>query len=621
LLSLQSPAQQSSSVLKTVLAGEDLLFRSPDSLNFFTQALFKSNDSLQIALGNFLLAQKLTYHSQYDAARKIFQNVIAFAEKNKQAELKILTGAEMAHFFRLNEQYETALRLLNESLRLSEKKNDPLIKFRMYCKMAELQRALGDHKVGLKYLDRAEEISKSTKIPDAEMSYMFHRKAALSENISDAEKFSLRSLEFSERCGDLHSMATSYNELGYIYGHSGNNQKVYDKPLGFYRKAEAAWRELGFYRYLVSVQNNIANEHLANGNADSSVLTCNSMIEVAEKYGWVTILNDAHRTLSSIYVARKDWEKAFYHRDKQLNYHLQDVNATNGKAVKELEIKFETENKDKALELEKASAAIEKNKGEAVSRQRNFIVAISFLLFVILVLSLLFTLRMRRKNRILSIQKNKIALINERLLQSLKQKDIYFAEMHHRVKNNLAVLAGLLELQSARTVNPEVSDELRVGIQRISILSNIHKSLYQHSESAFLQLDKVVEELAKNTLSVLGPDPEKQLKLKVIPVGISVSEIVPVSLILNELITNSCKYAIKNAQDILEISIQQNNAELEITVSDPGEGIPEGTDITELKSLGLYLVSMLTSQLGGRTRFGRTNGRFYFRIYFTPQTV
>jgi two-component sensor histidine kinase len=604
--------------LKKILAGESILFRNPDSLEIYFSSQRIEGDSMDFYVGKFLQAQRLTFYSYPDSARELFDDVVRFATRKGNDELKVFAEVELSLVFRIIENFERSLQLMNHPIHEAEKSNSPQLKVRVFSKMAELQRAMGFIDEAYRYLGKAEAIAEKNKIEPGLLIFLYHRKAGvLAQNgkLKEAEAMSLKSLSYSIPAKNLHAMATSYNELGYIQRHYRNGSRNYYNALNYYSKAEAGWRQLKFYRYLVSAQFNSAHELRVNGKIKEAVQKCDSMILLSEKPQWNTILEDAHSMLSIIYRESNQWEKAYYHNEKRYMCHLELINSLSNRSIRELEVKYETEKKDYAIALEKENFRLEKQKVQAASQQRNFIFVISFLLFCMLCLVLFFSVRLRRKNKELNRQKEDISSINGQLRESLEQKNIFFAEMHHRVKNNLTVLAGLLELQAARSGSEQVKTELAESIQRIGILSKIHKNLYFESESAILPLDGTLSDIATNILRSFGLQ-ANQVVLNIPAIGISVAEIVPLALIMNELITNSCKYGVKFPTDEVRINVSREGNQITVEVSDPGKGIKPETDLSNLKSLGLYLVSVFTKQLNGRMWFGQEDNRFVFKIIF-----
>ncbi|MGN8225142.1 PAS domain S-box protein [Gracilimonas sp. BCB1] len=183
--------------------------------------------------------------------------------------------------------------------------------------------------------------------------------------------------------------------------------------------------------------------------------------------------------------------------------------------------------------------------------------------------------------------------------KSLKQKEVMLEEIHHRVKNNLAVVSGLMELKVMYTQNQELAKELTDSYQRIHTMARIHEVMYQNESLENLQFDELLKELVDMAL-VAHEAEHVQVKYDLSPVNLTVNDAIPCALILNEVVSNSIRHGFEGVEEAtLSINISQMNGQVLLEVSDNGKGIPghvleEGSD-----SLGLTLMDMLTGQLSG----------------------
>jgi PAS domain S-box-containing protein len=202
---------------------------------------------------------------------------------------------------------------------------------------------------------------------------------------------------------------------------------------------------------------------------------------------------------------------------------------------------------------------------------------------------------------------------------SLKEKETLLREIHHRVKNNMQIISSLLRLQSKYIKNKDDVEIFKESHNRISSMALIHEKLYQSRDFTNIDFNVYVRDLVRGLFHSYGTD-ESRIKLKIsldnIPIGIDSA--IPCGLIINELITNSLKYAFpddrKGEINICMGVVGEN--EFELTISDNGVGIPEGIDFERTDTLGLHLVKILAeNQLQGEITPDRTNGT-KFRIKF-----
>ena len=201
---------------------------------------------------------------------------------------------------------------------------------------------------------------------------------------------------------------------------------------------------------------------------------------------------------------------------------------------------------------------------------------------------------------------------------SLNEKEILLKEIHHRVKNNLQVISGLLNLQAHHITDEKGKDIFKDSQNRVITMALIHEELYQTRDLARVDFSKYIDVLARNLLGSYGvKEDQVRLETDVESVDLVVDTAIPCGLILNELISNSLKHAFPDGRKgTIRISFKTIGDDFyEITVADDGDGPPEGTNVLESSSLGLQLVTMLIEQLNGELQV-ETVGGFTFRFSF-----
>jgi two-component sensor histidine kinase len=209
---------------------------------------------------------------------------------------------------------------------------------------------------------------------------------------------------------------------------------------------------------------------------------------------------------------------------------------------------------------------------------------------------------------------------------SLNEKEILLKEIHHRVKNNLQVISGLLNLQAHHITDETGKDIFKDSQNRVITMALIHEELYQTRDLARVDFSKYIDVLARNLLGSYGvKEDQVRLETDVESVDLVVDTAIPCGLILNELISNSLKHAFPDGRKgTIRISFKTIGDDLyEITVADDGDGPPEGTNVLESSSLGLQLVTMLIEQLHGKLQVETVGGltfRFSFKEYYEAGT-
>jgi len=200
--------------------------------------------------------------------------------------------------------------------------------------------------------------------------------------------------------------------------------------------------------------------------------------------------------------------------------------------------------------------------------------------------------------------------IEEQIEASLKDKEILLNEIHHRVKNNFEIISSLLDMSSMNTKNQEIRNILRSSRTRIHSMAMIHSQLYQSERFDKIDMVKHINELGKYLLFLYGMQNKIDLVIESSRVYLSLGYAIPCTLILNELITNSLKYAFVDREEgKIKISIRRyDDGAVLLKVKDDGVGIPEGIDVKS-GGLGVDLIKhLVVGQLKGEIRYNANNG-------------
>lgn len=196
------------------------------------------------------------------------------------------------------------------------------------------------------------------------------------------------------------------------------------------------------------------------------------------------------------------------------------------------------------------------------------------------------------------------------LSAGLREREVLLQEVHHRVKNNLQVIASLINIQKRQLCDDAARQALAECKARVETIGLIHEELYQTRDFANVQLGQYVRRLAHGLFQAVGHSSSGiSLEIEVDDVALPVSRVIPCGLILNELITNALKHAFPGRdRGVIKIEVRQMDDRVVVTVTDDGVGMPEGLDPNTSSSLGMQLVGMLSKQLDGRVEILRGYG-------------
>jgi two-component sensor histidine kinase len=210
----------------------------------------------------------------------------------------------------------------------------------------------------------------------------------------------------------------------------------------------------------------------------------------------------------------------------------------------------------------------------------------------------------------------------KRLEQSLADKDVLMREIHHRAKNNLAVISSLLGIQSSRMEDEKSREVFRESQRRVRSMSLIHERLYRSGDMKGLGLSEYIRDLAADLFRTYNVSSSRVRLVTDIPdVALDVDTIIPCGLIVNELISNSLKHAFPAGREgELKLTLERaGEDEYLLVVKDDGRGLPDEFDVNRTGTMGMSIVTSLTNQLNGSIEVGGGPGA-EFRVLFRERT-
>lgn len=187
----------------------------------------------------------------------------------------------------------------------------------------------------------------------------------------------------------------------------------------------------------------------------------------------------------------------------------------------------------------------------------------------------------------------------EQIKQSLIEKEALLREIHHRVKNNLAVISSLLGLQAEGVTDEGLRHSLEEMQQRMKSMALVHEHLYQKKDFSRINYKDFIIHVIKELESIYHKQNGTiEIKLNIEDLTLDIDSAIPCSLIINELVTNAYKYAFPdNRSGELSIRFVKEDDAYILTIKDNGIGLPENVDFRNSKTLGLQIVNVLCKQL------------------------
>ncbi|MDZ7774077.1 MAG: histidine kinase dimerization/phosphoacceptor domain -containing protein [Balneolaceae bacterium] len=198
----------------------------------------------------------------------------------------------------------------------------------------------------------------------------------------------------------------------------------------------------------------------------------------------------------------------------------------------------------------------------------------------------------------------------QQIESSLEEKKILLAEIHHRVKNNLAIISGMLQLELYQTESEETQKIIGNSQMRIQSMAEVHELLYQTGDFSNVPLHTFVDKLVKNITRLYSTENrEISVEVEVSDVKLNVNQAIPAAIIINELVTNACKHAFEDREHgQVKVTIRETGNRISLAVSDNGGGLPTDIDPASQESIGFSLVNELTRQLEAELEVEREDG-------------
>lgn len=474
----------------------------------------------------------------------------------------------------------------------------------------------------------------------------------------------------------IHAKPEAYRVIYNNLGKNANMQGQYEQAIVYLNKALAINLELNRTTSLVHNYRNLSTAYQLLHKPEQAVSYGEKAIALVEKSKDTPLTRSVYKMVSQVYASAGQYEKAYHYamQQKQIEDSLMNLDKT--RTVARLEeqytlkksselatiqaglalaktreiarIESDKEKQIAAIQAEenrriariKAIVDIEKTRAIAdvqakyetqkrvgqiaaldqqnqqQARQVHYMAGGLGLLGLLLSLLVGQYWALRRANKRLSAQNEIITSNSRQLVSQSDQLRTLMKELHHRVKNNLAIVSSLLTLQANGLTDEKAIQALRKGQQRVQAMSLIHQRLYQTERVTVVNMQEYLTDLSKSLMEAYGYEPATfDLQVDVALEELDVDVAVPLGLIVNELITNSFKYAFAHQKHPLlriKLDYDQESAQPGITleVQDNGPGIvsADWQRSNNKTSFGRRLIASLTEQLEGKFELTSHNG-------------
>ncbi|MBF4507309.1 sensor histidine kinase [Flavobacterium sp. JLP] len=331
-----------------------------------------------------------------------------------------------------------------------------------------------------------------------------------------------------------------------------------------------------------------------------------------EKSGNNKRSGDCYREISELYFSISDFHNSLNSLKKAIFfYKAANLKESDIYPISvRLNIIYETEKKSMDIVKLKNKTLLQQSRLKNEAFLRNSM--ITFLLLLLIILGLLykrFTFK-KRTNRLLEVQQEEINQKNVELQNMLVEKEWLLREIHHRVKNNLQMVVGLLASQVEFLKNEEAIQAINNSQNRIYSMSLIHQKLYQSEDLSIINMPSYIFELTEYLKDSFEIGNEIRFILDIDSFNLPLSHSIPIGLIFNEAVTNAIKYAFPNNENgIINISLKTtDNHNYTLIIQDNGIGLPDDFDPYNNPSLGVKLMHGLSADIDGKFLITNADG-------------
>ena len=320
-----------------------------------------------------------------------------------------------------------------------------------------------------------------------------------------------------------------------------------------------------------------------------------------EKDGDVNAIQDISLLLFKADSAVGNYQSAISYLKQ--NDRLKDslFNLAKNKQIKELQIAYHTEQRDKNMINLRNSAKLRALNLKHAQSTRTWIIIGSGLLLVIAFLLYRQAKVTRKTNRVISLK-------NTMLQQLITEKEWLLKEVHHRVKNNLHTVICLLESQ-AKYLEDDALEAVESSQHRIFAMSLIHQKLYRTDHIKTIDMTEYIPELVNNLRTSFGVAGFLNFTFKIDLITLHISYAIPLGLIINEAVTNSIKHAFPGYKaGEIHVALVDDNTQMKLEISDNGIGLQEDFTNTEYHSLGIEMMNGLSAEIDASIEFVNAGG-------------
>jgi two-component sensor histidine kinase len=509
------------------------------------------------------------------------------------------------------DRFEEAFSELGVVLKYRQQQGDSAGILDIYLTMAEYFRATEDYDYALSYLDKANEVGKNIQpgFPPLLKARLLNRKAAIylqqAIHLDSVERFSKEAIAIGFAEKDLNLVATSSNELGFLY--LNMDRKEAEKYL---LQAVSIWENLGYGTYAHNARLNLARFYTRMKQTDKAIRLCVEEQKIVKANHWDIQECNVFDVLAGAYAAAGDFKNAFRYSERAKEGLLYNARKQYTATLAYYFKKMELGEKENEITHKSNEVLLAKGQVKVESRAKERLIFFLIVSVSIILVTVIAIVTISRQKRQLSAQKEEIDNINITLNNLVAQKEALLKEVNHRVKNNLGLLSGLMYLEEQKVNADETVRVLQKMQGRVNTISLIHETLYQRDDMEQVNLQEYLSQLWIRTSQLYPGINNVEVEIDCRDFNPELSLAIPLSMMVNELMTNSLKHAFVHVTTP-QIRILYDTVLNQIEYMDNGPGYDSQQSFS---SLGKNLIAIFAKQIGATLTFEKNDSFFIIRI-------
>ena len=536
--------------------------------------------------GNF----QLNYKEDFPKALEDLEKARYFISTTNRKRLNAIMFQSIGLVYERSGDYQKALEYYIKSVEIHEAINGKRDMGVTYNAIGVVYFYMKQYEKATDYYKQALDIWEELNDP-IEASYSYNNLGIICRKQGEYEKameYYSQSLDIKTQVNDRKGMAYTLGNIGLIHTDQGN----YAQALVFHRKALKIIRELGSYLGVSRYLGNIAYNYSEMGEHDSAIVYAKQGLAAAKEKNITEGKKTVYGILaySSYDLGKSD--DAFKYMELYMKTKDTLINESNSEKLAELEARYQNEKKKKEIALLNREKEVQDLKFQRQKSRQYYLVGIAVLLLAV---AILFINRYRYKQK----SNQQLQEKNRQVSAALKERETLLKEIHHRVKNNLQIISSLLNLQSRHIEDQQALEAVKEGQNRVKSMALIHQEIYQKDNLTEINAGHYITNLVQGLLKSYELSAGAiELETDIDELELDVDTTIPLGLIINELVTNTVKYAFPDKKEgKLSVTLKKKEDSLLLTVSDNGVGIPKGFDLKKARSFGLKLVHSLARKL------------------------